>query len=206
MCGSERFAIYHAIEEGKQDMISLVGINIELMAIKSFLLTVIDAANVEYSKIKNQTDTGKFLGFDDENNAYFIPMQWEEIAIKAALGELNALVEWELGVLANIPFSEKKPITENENYKIVTDIGFKEIIKLIENYYKIKFNEFTDYKQIYLIRDKVNAFKHRKGFKDFRRDDCSNSVKHEIDRNEALLCIDSVGNFFRELLKRIKKV
>ena len=46
----------------------------------------------------------------------------------------------------------------------------------------------------------VNSFKHRKGFKDYRKDGCSTlGAKFEVSRKEAFQSIDSVERFFKEL-------
>lgn len=53
--------------------------------------------------------------------------------------------------------------------KMVFALPFSAIIKLIEEYYKIKVEELHSGKNILKIREIVNAFKHKKGFKDFRK-------------------------------------
>lgn len=185
---------------------SLISLQIELNIIESFLKTVFEAADIEYSKTKIISDAGEFSHYDDEANAYFIPLQWEEIAIKATLGELNALIEWELCNLANKPFFEKGLASKKGSFKMVYDLKFNEIIKLIEDYYKIKFIDLASYKQINILRNKVNSFKHRKGFKDPRKGDCNGIVdKNKISRKEAFRSIDSVGNFLKELWDETKQ-
>lgn len=179
---------------------SLISLNIELNAIQSFLHNVINAAELEYSRIKALSDAGIFLHYDDEANANFTPEMWEKIAIHATLGELNALVEWELCNLANKPFFEKENASKKKRFRMVYDLKRNEIIELIENHYKIKFHDLKDYKQINLIRSKVNSFKHRKGFKNPCKDACTTfGDKFEVSRKEAFQNIDSVENFFKEL-------
>lgn len=180
---------------------SLISLDIELDAIRSFLKKVISAADSEYSRLKTLSDVSEVQRFDDETNAYFYPEMWEKIAIRATLGELNALVEWELSGLAIKPFFEKKEAAhKKELFKPAYDLSMDMIIKFIENHYNIELNDFKDYRQINLIRNKVNSFKHRKGFKDPRRDDCGKiGEKHDINREEALKDIDSVRSFLKEL-------
>lgn len=185
---------------------SLITLNFELNAIQSFLQNVVNTADTEYLKIKALSDTGKFLHYDDEANAYFIPQMWEEIAIHATLGELNALVEWELCNLANKPFFKKGTASKKGRLRIVYDLKMDEIIKLIENHYKIKFSDLKDYKQIDLIRKKVNSFKHRKAFKDPRKDACNTfGDKYKVSRKEAFQSIDSVRSFFKELWTKTRQ-
>lgn len=63
----------------------LIILDIELEPIKSFLISVHNSAKKEYSKIAKRAKNGEFHHYDDEANAYFIPMQWENISIRATL-------------------------------------------------------------------------------------------------------------------------
>ena len=179
---------------------TLISLDIELGVIRSFLEKVINTADSEYSRIKALSDAGKFLHYDDEANAYFTPEMWEKIAIRATIGELNALVEWELCNLANKPFFEKETAFKKGRLRMVSKLRMDEIIELIENHHKIKLSDLEDYKQINLIRSKVNSFKHRKGFKDPKKDVCNTlGDKFEVSRKEAFQSIDSVRSFLKEL-------
>jgi hypothetical protein len=181
-------------------MATLISIDIELNAIRSFLETVATAADSEYARIKIKSDAGEFRHYDDEANAYFVPEMWEELAIRATLGELNALVEWELQHLAVAPFFEKEQKSKNGKLKLVFDLKMNQIIQLIEDHYQIKLDSIGCYEDIKTIRKKVNSFKHRKGYKDPRKDTYRViPEKFELSRKEAFQCIDSVRNFFREL-------
>ena len=127
---------------------SLISLDIELDAIQSFLKKVISAADSEYSRLITLSDAGEFQQFDDEANVYFYPEMWEKIAIRATLGELNALVEWELSSLAVKPFFEKKETaSKKERFRPAYDLSMDKIIELIENYYNIELNDFKDYSQ-----------------------------------------------------------
>lgn len=186
---------------------SLISLDIELNAIRSFLEKVINVADSEYSRIKTLSDAGEFKHYDDEADAYFTPEMWEKIAIQATYGELNALVEWELCNIASKPLFEKGTKPKKGRLRTTYDLDIGSIIKLIESYYNIKLSDFKDYKQINLIRNKVNSFKHRKGFKDpWRDDDCDRiGERHKISRKEAFQSIDSVRNFFKEAWTRTTK-
>jgi len=108
---------------------NLITLDIELNAIRSFLITVSDAASSEYSKIQIRSNSSEFNHYDHEENALFIPMMWEEIACRATLGELNALVEWELHNMAIIPLSEKKEKASNtKKSKLVYDLNYDKFI------------------------------------------------------------------------------
>jgi len=181
---------------------NLIGLDIELNAIRSFLITVSDTASSEYSKIQIKSNAGEFNHYDDEANAFFIPMMWEEIACRATLKELNALVEWELQQMATIPFSEEKASNTKKwkKFKFVCDLNVRDVIQLIEKHYQIKINEIDSSDAVKVIRSKVNSFKHRKGFKHPWKDRCKIiPERFEVSRSEALRNIDSVRDFLKDL-------
>lgn len=183
---------------------NLIGLDIELNAIRSFLIIVSDTATSEYSKIQIRANAGEFNHYDDEANAFFIPMMWEEIACRATLGELHALVESELQHMAIIPFSEKKEKASNtkkwKKLKIVSDLNVGEVIQLIEKHYRIKITDLESYDVVKNIRNMVNSFKHRKGFKHPWNDECKIiPEKIEVSKSEILKNIDLVRVFFKDL-------
>jgi hypothetical protein len=193
---------------GVNTMGSLIGLDIELDAIRSFLITVSKTAGSEYSKIQLKSNAGEFNHYDDEANAYFIPMMWEEIACRATLGELNALVEWELQQMAIIPFSEEKDSNAKrwKNKKFVCDLNMGEVVQLIEKYYQIKISGIESYDAVKNIRNAVNSFKHRKGFKHPWKDQCKIIPERvEVSRSEVLKNIDLTRNFFKSLWSKINK-
>ncbi|MDO8142372.1 MAG: hypothetical protein Q6358_12810 [Candidatus Brocadiales bacterium] len=195
------------MSKNNQIMGSLISLEIELNAIRSFLENVINVADTEYSRIKALSDAGKFLHYDDESNAYFIPMQWEKIAIKTTLGELNALVEWELCNLASKPFFENERRMDGR-LRIVYDLKRDKIIALIEDHYKIKLSDLEYYEHINRIRRIVNSFKHRKGFEDYRKDaDVFTAFgdKFEVSRKAAFQSIDEVKSFIKELWSKTRQ-
>ena len=181
---------------------NLIELDIELNAIRSFIITVSDTASLEYSKIQIRSNAGEFNHYDDEANAFFNPMMWEEIACRATLGELNALVEWELQQMAIIPFSEEKASNTKKwkKFKFVCDLNVGDVIPLIEKHYQIKINEIDSSDAVKVIRNKVNSFKHRKGFKHPWKDRCKIiPERFEVSRSEALRNIDSVREFLKDL-------
>jgi len=179
---------------------TLIPLDIELSSIRSFLKTVLDAADLEYSRIKEKSEAGEFEHCEDEGNALYKPMMWEEIAFRATLGELNALVECELHNLANKAFFENIKSLKAKQVKTVSELNINEVIKLIEKYYQIKVNETESYLAVMGIRKKVNSFKHRKGFKNPWKDGGAViGEKFRVDRKETFQSIDRVRNFLRDL-------
>jgi hypothetical protein len=184
-------------------MATLISIDIELNAIRSFLETVATAADSEYARIKIKSDTGEFSHYDDEANAYFVPEMWEELAIRATLGELNALVEWELKNIPTGLSTSKQSKKQNGRLRFGLDLKMNEIVERIENYYKIEIKDIAGYEDVKNIGDKVNSFKHRKGFKHPYKDACKViGERFELTREEAFQSIDSVRTFLKDIWAR----
>jgi hypothetical protein len=179
---------------------NFITLDIELKPIRSFLKTVLDAVDSEYLRIKEKSDAGEYKHFEDKGNALYTPMMWEEIAFRAVLGELNALVEWELQILAS---KNDKSLKEKPG-KSVFELKFSDIIKLIERNYKIKITEVESYIAIKRIREKINSFKHRKGFKKPLQGGAITLDKFTVDRKEAFQNIESVRSFLRDLWSKTK--
>ena len=184
---------------------TLISLDIELGAIRSFLKAVTVAADAEYSKINLMSEAGEFSHYDDEANVYFVPEMWERIAIRATLGELNALVEWELQNLASGLSPAKVSKKQNGRLRFGFDLEMKEIIERIENYFKIEIKDMAGYKEVKTIRDKVNSFKHRKGFKHPYKDASKVLMERfELSREEAFQGIDSVRAFLKDIWSKTK--
>jgi hypothetical protein len=186
-----------------RNMGSLIILDIELGAIRSFLKAVTSAADTEYSKIKAMSEAGEFSHYDEEAHAYFVPEMWEEIAIRATLGELNALVEWELKNIPNGLSASKQSKKQKRRLRFGFDLKMDEIVERIENYYKIEIKDIAGYEDVKKIRDKVNSFKHRKGFKHPYKDACKViGERFELTREEAFQSIDSVRTFLKDIWSR----
>ena len=186
-------------------MSTLISLDIELNSIRSFLKTVLDAADLEYQRIMNQSEAGEYEHYEDEGNALYFPMMREEFALRATVGKLNALVEWEMQNLASRAFFETKNVSKSRKAKTVYELKINQVVDLIEKYYAIKVNETLSYLDFVDIRKKVNSFKHRKGFKDPRRN--GGAVipeKFKIDRKETFQRIDSVKNYLKDLWSKTK--
>ena len=112
------------------------------------------------------------------------------MAIRAVFHEINALVEWELQDLASRPFLGRADMPGRG--KLVYDLPYRDVVKLIEEHYQIKLSDLPGFAEIQCVRESVNAFKHRKGFKDFRKDDSSRiGDRFEPTRQTAYQAIDA---------------
>jgi hypothetical protein len=195
----------------------IVGLDIELEAVKGFLDKTLAAVDTEKVIICEQEEAGKFRnGIDDFANALFVPMQQEKIAIKAVFCEINALVEWELQGLASSAYHNSNrytktpkslldvPIDQISRIKFIWDLPFGEICRLIEEHYKIKLCEIQGFNEMQSIRNTVNAFKHRKGFKEFRKyPDVKFGEQFEPNREEAYKAINAARTFLIALWERL---
>jgi hypothetical protein len=196
---------------------SLLLVNIELDSIRDFLKRVSESVDAKYSDIMHRAEAGEFANDDEEMNALFSPMMSEEIAVRATLAELNALVESELHNLAVQPLAEKQAKDKPKRPKLAYDLERIDLHRLIEEYYGISINTLPYSKEVDEIRRIVNAYKHRRGFKDPRKDfewsKCLDKKslnlplvieKFELDRERALRFIDAAQDFIRALRKATK--
>jgi len=194
-----------------------VVLDIELGAIKDFLSKTLEAVDTEMAIICERDEASEFCGLDDLANALFVPMQREAIAIRAVFYEINALVEWELYGLASKPYWNSPrhaatskspgdvPIDEASSIKTVHDIPIGKARRLIERYYRINLSDVSGFAEVQHVRQVVNAFKHLKGFKDFRRDvETKVGEKLQPTRENASEAIDAAGVFLSSLWRELK--
>jgi hypothetical protein len=174
---------------------SLISIDIELNEVKSFLERVYRSVDSEYGDLISRAQAGEFKDHDEEANAFFSPRTSEGLAMRAALIEINTLVEWEVFGLAAVPFS-KQPSKKNK-LRLVWDLKRDDLHKLIEDHFSIKLDRLPGSKEVDEIRKTINAFKHRKGYKDPRKE--SIVGRYELDRKFVENCLVGAGEFLRAL-------
>lgn len=181
----------------------------ELEVIKDFLNKTLEAVDSETAIICKREESGEFHGLDDFSNALYAPMEREAIAIRAVFYEINSLIEWELHNLAAEPYQLSTQNTSTPrsatSIKFVYDMQIRKVHGLIERYYKINLSDMPRFTEVDHIRHTVNAFKHRKGFKDFRRDKMSKiPEKFQPSRENAYQAIDDASTFLKALWKESK--
>lgn len=141
----------------------------------------------------------------------------QSVAARAVYYELNALVESEIYKAAWNPWHASKyegPKTLTEcvssgkslnSMKMIQDLRIKDAIRLIEREYKIRFSDLPGYIEVFCVREIVNAFKHRQGFVDFRKQPLIGRVKfgerHKIDIDAANTAIGFAEEFIKALRK-----
>lgn len=200
---------------GSSMSINHVVLQIKLEAIKSFLGHVDRDAGDEIENVFERNESGEFEDEDDFENAIFFPVMRQEIAARAVYSELNALIESELHNSAYIPWLEStkhrgpKSLDFNSltlesirDLKMVSDLPFGEIKKLIEEKYKINIKDLDGGDAFFKMREMVNAFKHRNGLIDFRKQEAKDIKlveRHKADIEHAYDAIDKANVFIKAL-------
>jgi len=155
-------------------------VKLMLRSLQDFLDHVSADAGRELDEIEKHNQDGMYLEFEDYEAALDPPFIRLEIASRAVLYELVALVETELQMFAYSPwlYSPKykgpKSIIELNRIdeeslskvKMVSDLRFNDIVALIEGYYRINLNSLPKWKKVLEMRNMVNSFKHCQGFQD----------------------------------------
>jgi len=192
-----------------------VALQIKLEAIRSFLEHVDREAGDEIIGIDERNDSGEFEDEDDFDNTLFFPVMRQDIAARAVYSELNALIEYELHISAHGTWLDstkhrgRKFLDSNNltlksirELKMVSDLPFGEIRKLIEEKYKIDIKELDGGEAFFKMREMVNAFKHRNGLIDFRKQEAKDIKlveRHEADIEHAYEAIDTAKVFIKAL-------
>jgi len=186
---------------------TLISIDIEFDEVKSFLKRVYRSVDFEYENLISRSQAGEFKDPDEEANAFFTPRTAENLAMRAALNEINSLVEWELSALGAGPFS-KAQLTKKNKLRFAWDLKREDLQKLIESHYGIKLDDLPGSKEVEKLRRTINSFKHRKGFKDPRKDrdadDKNIFGQYELDRATVSNYLDGARKFLRALYAQCK--
>jgi len=192
-------------------------LGIELDAIREFLQHVDREAGAEIQSVLARNDSGEFEGVDDFENALYGPMMRQEIAARAVYYELNALIERELQHSAHRPWLEsaKHPGSKSLDWnrltvdsvrslKMIEDLPYREVVKLVEDAYDIRIRDLDSGNAVLKMREVVNAFKHRDGLVDFRKQeprDINFVERHKADVEQAYAAIDKARAFIKALWK-----
>ena len=155
---------------------SYVVLRIRLEAIQNFLEHVKIEAETEIQAVLARKESGDFQELDDLDNALHHPIARQEIAARAVYYELNALIEHELQRSAHLAWLESnrhpgakgfdlndRSAVSVESLKMIHDVPFGKITKLIESKYGIRLQELEGGNNFFKMHQMVNAFKHRDG-------------------------------------------
>jgi hypothetical protein len=191
---------------------SYVVLQIRLDAIRNFLEHVKDEAESEIGTVLARNESGEFQeDLDDLDNALFHPIARQEIAARAVYYELNALIEHELQVSAHLPWLESDKhrgpkgldltnltMQAVESLRMIEDLPLSSITKLIESKYSITLRELEGGEAFFKMRQLVNAFKHRHGLIDFRKQ-AAQYIRfpqyHQPEIEEAFTAIRNADSF-----------
>lgn len=198
--------------------LNLVTIGIQLELLKNFFDRVTAEADSELSSIEERRLAGEFKSLGDLEQAVDYPIARTEIAVRAVAYELVALVEGELHELAHWPWlnsaAHKGPKNIQElsgvdaetltKLRMVSDLPFDEIVKLIATSIGLSLCNVEGWNEIRVLRNAVNSLEHRRGLKhpreiDWRSKDCVVPQRYRISREETVEMINTVDRFFRAL-------
>lgn len=186
-------------------------LQIRLDAIRNFLGHVKNEAESEIQAVLARNESGEFQELDDLDNALFHPIARQEIAARAVFYELNALIEHELQESAHLPWLESDKhrgpkgldltnltVEAVQSLKMIEDVPFSNITKLIESKYSIALAELEGGEAFFKMRQMVNAFKHRHGLVDFRKQ-AAQYIRfpsyHQPEVEEAYAAIANADSF-----------
>jgi hypothetical protein len=173
----------------------------ELKTIERFLDRNIRLVDEELSDIFKREEAGEFCHYLEEfENECYVPLECERIAVRAVFNEVNALIEWVLYGFAEL----SKKYFKSKKIKFVYDMPISEVCSSIEQKYNIKLDILPGFKRLKIMREKINAFKHRKGFKDFRKNEKFKKgetvnilERYELNRKEAYQTIENAKIFIK---------
>ncbi len=173
----------------------------EIKTIERFLDKNIRLVDEELSDIFKRKEAEEFCHYQEEfENERYVPLEYEQIVIRAVFNEVNALVEWVLYGFAEL--SEK--YLKNKKIKFVYNMPISEVCSSIEQIYNVKLDILPGFKRLKIMRKKINAFKHRKGFKDFRKNEefkkggtVNIFERYELNRKDAYQVIEDAKVFIK---------
>lgn len=163
---------------------------LEIYPIRYFLEQNLKEIDSEYDRIFAIPEE-TFTYLEEQENLLYPVMERENIVIRATYYELNALVERKLKSFA------RKPLIElDTKKKRVFSVSLNKLVSLIEAYYKVNIHDYPEFSDVTKIREISNAYKHRNGYKDFRKGNMTNLLEqHKLDREEVARAIESCERF-----------
>lgn len=205
-----------------RESVNLVIVQAQLSLLTSFLDRVSTDAGQEIEAIETRNMDGAFDSLESYQAELDYPIARIDIAARAVAYELVALVESELHQLAHRPWLESPTHKGPKNLlelgeggtetklRMVSDLGFGEIVKLIESRLSLSLSSLEGWSEIEKLREIVNAFKHRRGYKRLRKIDWNSPLhvlfhRYQFTYDEARKAIGSVGTFFRQLKSTLRE-
>lgn len=216
LSGSAMQARTDAVITRKQ---SLIEVGYRISALRNFLDRVSADAIEELEEIKGRCGSGQIADYLDYEHQTDFPFARVEIATRAVAYEVVALVEAQLQALAEAPWRRSLKSTGLKRIadiphpnpeslatlKVVSGLPFPEIVRLVEQEYRIKMADLPGWQQLQELRDLVNSFKHRSGWKRpdqinwWQKDHDISAFKNELGFDEASSNLNAASDFLRAL-------
>jgi hypothetical protein len=194
---------------------NFVILHLQLDTIKGFLEHVDEEASTEIRDVLARHELGEFEDEDEFDNALYSPLTRQEIAARAVYYEINALIERELqhsahrSWLKSAKYRGPKQLDFDaltlesvRSLKLISDLSFGDIVKLIEEDHKVKITGLDGGEEFLKMREMVNAFKHRDGLINFRKQNPKNInfvERYKADIEQAYAAIDRAYVFVKAL-------
>jgi hypothetical protein len=195
---------------------SLMETQVWISMIRDFAKRVEADVAAEFDDIEARRVNGQIASVLDLEWAENFPLARLEIAARAVAYEVTAVVEQQLHAAAEKPWVKadqyKGPKTALElppdslgKLKTATDLRYREVLELVEQYYGISLANLPGWSVLAKLRDYINSFKHRGGWKHPREIDWLHTklnvkdFRNEITLGQALAAIDALSSFVRAL-------
>ncbi|OGP47111.1 MAG: hypothetical protein A2022_08245 [Deltaproteobacteria bacterium GWF2_42_12] len=159
-------------------------LEMQFMTYKKFLDHVVSGTSIEFNEIERKRENGEYYSYGDYEREVEFTRLSQEIAARAVFYEVNSLVEKQLQDIAQKAWVESKKHKgpksiyelikssnpELKDLKMVSDLHFEQLKKIIEEYYNFSFKDVEGFDHYWELRKNVNSLKHCGGIKDFRKD------------------------------------
>ena len=158
-------------------------------------------------KPKEQDETYNFgeedMLFAEYEKALYVLMEYNDIVARAALNEINSIIEYELKLIASVTLSKKTGKSLRESWQK----NRTEAEAIIEDNYVIKLSELAGYKEVEKVRKIINAYKHDEGYSKDEYEpfgsiaDIYSEVqkKYKLDIEDILEYVDLAKQFIQAL-------
>jgi hypothetical protein len=169
--------------------------NYKLECIRAFLSRAFDVDDNYMRMIEGQDrDDSYRYSFGDVEHAGDILIGYYDIVVRAALYELNALVELEITSLAGSIVRGREARAKRLN--------FHRARAIVESHYGIRMTDLPRFAEVDELRRIVNAYKHDDGFSSAKTHVFGNIFKqerHSLQWERAISALDAVREFLLAL-------
>lgn len=194
--------------------------DLELSMLRHFLDHVAGGCAEETAEIKKKAEDGEYNEYEDYEAAFDRALFRHKYAVRLVYYELAAIIEREVQACASpawqasrrhkgpksLPEVLSLPHGSIESLKMISDLNFSDLLKLLKEYCQIDLGQLPQAESVLEVRDIVNSFKHRHGFKEFRRQNSGIlriGEQHRPSTQEARDAIERVSLFVKTLWKTV---